>query len=163
MYVTKKYRKEHISPKKRRRSKEILIVHTSWYEQYISEMLNISKEILKDFDCDIATAPGALELYALALHKISKNGYHDSWAGKNVQYVGIIFLGIVIRGETSHYDLVTQETFRSINVLSENHPQMAIINNVICVENKEQLEARLIKNTTNNTKALIQLINEKSS
>ena len=40
---------------------------------------------------------------------------------------------------------------------------MAIINNVICVENKEQLEARLIKNTTNNTIALIQLINEKSS
>ena len=36
-------------------------------------------------------------------------------------------------------------------------------NNVICVENKEQLEARVIKSTTNNAHALIKLINEKSS
>ena len=134
---------------------KILIVRTSWYEEHISKMLNVSKEILeKNFECIEVIAPGALELSALASNKISVS---------NNEYKGIIFLGIVMRGETSHYDLVTQETFRSINVLSENYPQMAIINNVICVENKEQLEARLIKNTTNNTKALIQLINEKSS
>ena len=41
--------------------------------------------------------------------------------------------------------------------------KLALINNVICVENMDQLEARLIKNTTNNAKALIQLIDEKSS
>jgi hypothetical protein len=40
---------------------------------------------------------------------------------------------------------------------------LALINNVICVENIEQLKERLVKNTTNNAKALIQLINEKSS
>ena len=79
------------------------------------------------------------------------------------KYKAIIFLGIVIRGETSHYDLVTQEVFRSIGVLSNNHPDIAIINNVICVENMEQLEARLVKNTTNNANALIELVNEKSS
>ena len=36
-------------------------------------------------------------------------------------------------------------------------------NNVICVENDEQLQARLEKNTRKNTEALISLINEKSS
>ena len=133
-------------------TKKILIVHTSWYEEYVSEMLSICKEILIDFDCVIATAPGALELAALASHKI-----------QDTSFVGILFLGIVIRGETSHYDLVTKEVFRSISDLSMHNCDLALINNVICVENKEQLEARLSKNTTNNTKSLIQLINEKSS
>tara|TARA_B100000927_G_scaffold183788_1_gene147979 strand:- start:296 stop:706 length:411 start_codon:yes stop_codon:yes gene_type:complete len=134
---------------------KLLIVKTSWYEDHISKMFEISKEILgKEFKCLDAVAPGALELSALASHKISIS---------DDKYKGIIFLGIVIRGETSHYDLVTQEVFRSIGVLSNNHSDIAIINNVICVENIEQLEARLVKNTTNNSNALIELVNEKSS
>ena len=133
-------------------SKKILIVYTSWYEEYISEMLKISKEILEDFDCSSAVAPGALELSALASQKIL-----------NSDFEGVLFLGIVIRGETSHYDLVTRETFRSISNLSMDKLELAFINNVICVENIGQLKTRLVKNTTNNAKALIQLINEKSS
>ena len=133
-------------------SKRILIIHTSWYEEYISEMLDISKKILKDFDCTSFVAPGALELSALAKHKIS-----------NSNFIGVLFLGIVIRGETSHYDLITREAFRSISDLTMEKSELALINNVICVEDIEQLNARLVKNTTNNAKALIQLINEKSS
>ncbi|RZO28194.1 MAG: hypothetical protein EVA97_03050 [SAR86 cluster bacterium] len=133
-------------------SKKILIIHTSWYEEYISEMLDISKKILKDFDCTSFVAPGALELSALAKHKIS-----------NSNFIGVLFLGIVIRGETSHYDLITREAFRSISDLTMEKSELALINNVICVEDIEQLNARLVKNTTNNAKALIQLINEKSS
>jgi len=133
-------------------SKKILIVQTSWYEEYMSKMSDISKKILKDFECISAVAPGALELSALAKHKIS-----------NSNFKGVLFLGIVIRGETSHYDLITREAFKSISNLSLEKPELALINNVICVENIEQLDARLVKNTTNNAKALIQLINEKSS
>ena len=133
-------------------TKKILIIHTSWYEEYVSKMLSISKEILEDFDCTTAVAPGALELAALAAQKIQDSSFE-----------GLLFLGIVIKGETSHYDLVTQETFRSITNLSINNYKLALINNVICVENLEQLKARLVKNTTSNAKALIQLIHEKSS
>ena len=82
---------------------------------------------------------------------------------KNDDYIGIIFNGIVIRGETIHYQLVTNEAFRSIGSLAESFCNIAIINNVICVENLAQLEKRLLKNTKNNTYALIELINEKSS
>ena len=133
-------------------TKKILIIHTSWYEEYVSKMLRISKEILEDFDCTCAVAPGALELAALAAQKIQDSSFE-----------GVLFVGIVIKGETSHYDLVTQETFRSITNLSINNYKLALINNVICVENLEQLKARLVKNTTSNAKALIQLIHEKSS
>ena len=133
-------------------NKEILIVHTAWYQEYISKMLAISQETLEDFNCTNAVAPGALELAGLAAQKLQDSSF-----------IGVLFLGIVIRGETSHYELVTKETFRSISNLSLNNYKLAIINNVICVENIEQLEARLVKNSTNNAKALIQLIHEKSS
>ena len=133
-------------------NKEILIVHTAWYQEYISKMLAISKKALEDFNCTNAVAPGALELAALAAQKLQDSSF-----------IGVLFLGVVIRGETSHYELVTKETFRSISNLSLNNYKLAIINNVICVENIEQLEARLVKNSTNNAKALIQLIHEKSS
>ena len=133
-------------------NKEILIVHTAWYQEYISKMLAISEKALEDFNCTNAVAPGALELAALAALKLQDSSF-----------IGVLFLGIVIRGETSHYELVANETFRSISNLSLNNCKLAIINNVICVENIEQLEARLIKNTTANAKALIKLIHEKSS
>ncbi|MAX49316.1 MAG: hypothetical protein CMD75_00600 [Gammaproteobacteria bacterium] len=132
---------------------KVLIVHTSWYEEKITNMVNISVEILeKNFKCVKAIAPGAIELAALAKNKLKK-----------AKFKGIIFHGIVVRGETSHYDLVTSETFRSIGSLAEEFCDISIINNVICVENDEQLQARLKKNTRKNTEALISLINEKSS
>ena len=131
---------------------KILIVHTSWYEEEITKMIDISVEILEQkFTCVKAKAPGAIELAALAKSNMQKENY-----------VGVICHGIVIRGETSHYDLVTNETFRSIGSLSENFFDIAVINNVICVENTTQLLERLEKNTRNNTNALISLINEKS-
>ena len=131
---------------------KILIVHTSWYEENITKMIDISVEILEQkFACVKAKAPGAIELAALAKSNMHKENY-----------VGVICHGIVIRGETSHYDLVTNETFRSIGSLSENFFDIAVINNVLCVENTTQLLERLEKNTRNNTNALISLINEKS-
>ncbi len=132
---------------------KVLIVHTSWYEDYISSMVDTSiKSLEKDFKYDIAIAPGSIELAALAKNRILQK-----------KYVGILFLGIVIRGETSHYDLVTNETFRSIGSLADDFYDLAIINNVICVENEDQLKERLSKVTLNNCNALIDLINEKSS
>ena len=131
---------------------KILIVHTTWYEEEITKMIDISVEILEQkFTCVKAKAPGAIELAALAKSKMHKENY-----------VGVICHGIVISGETSHYDLVTNETFRSIGSLSENFFDIAVINNVLCVENSTQLSERLEKNTRNNTNALISLINEKS-
>ena len=131
---------------------KILLVHTSWYQEKITQMLDISIEVLeRSFKCEKVQAPGAIELAALARNKMQKT-----------KFDGIIFLGIVIRGETSHYDLVSTETFRSIGKLADDYSDISIINNVICVENELQLNERIEKNTLNNSKALINLIHEKS-
>ena len=131
---------------------KILLVHTSWYQEKITKMLDISIEVLeRSFQCEKVQAPGAIELAALARNKMQKT-----------KFDGIIFHGIVIRGETSHYDLVSTETFRSIGKLADDYSDISIINNVICVENELQLNERIEKNTRNNSKALINLIHEKS-
>ena len=133
---------------------KILIVHTSWYEEYIKTMVDsVSNILIPQYDIDLACAPGAIELSALAKYKILQ---------EQNSYAGVLFLGIVVRGETTHYELVTNETFRSIGNLALDFSNISLINNVICVENKDQLLKRLTTNTENNAKALISLINEKS-
>ena len=134
---------------------KILIVHTSWYSEYINKMVQIATNVISDSEHEYETtcAPGAIELAALGKHHLIKN---ESY------YSGVLFLGIVVRGETSHYDLVTNETFRSIGDLALTYPNISVINNVLCVENSDQLIKRLKINTKNNTQALIELINEKS-
>jgi 6,7-dimethyl-8-ribityllumazine synthase len=133
---------------------KILIAYTSWYKEYIDKMIEESSDILmkSNFSIHLTNAPGAIELASLAKNKILKD-----------KYIGVLFLGIVIRGETSHYELVTNETFRSIGNLAMDFNEISFINNVICVENKVQLEERIGENTQNNSKALVNLINEKSS
>ena len=133
---------------------KVLIVHTSWYKEYIDEMIKESSDILikANFSINLTRAPGAIELAALAKNKILKD-----------KYMGVLFLGVVIRGETTHYELVTNETFRSIGNLSMDFNDISFINNVLCVENVSQLKERIQKNTENNAKALIDLIYEKSS
>ena len=131
---------------------EILIIYTSWYTDYISEMTDAALERLESEDCMIKSfkAPGSLEVPALAKAKITS------------KTKGILAIGIVIKGETSHYDLVTTETFRSIGIFSEKNFNIAVLNNVICVENKVQLKERYSVATKRNTLSLIDFIHEKS-
>ena len=124
-----------------------LIVHTSWYKEDITKMIEIARKQLSG-DTSLLSVPGSLELAAGAKR------YIKDLQMKYGELDGIIFCGIVIRGETSHYDLVTQETFRAIGNLALEFPNIYMVNNVICVENKEQLIERLEKNTVNNSKAL---------
>ena len=131
----------------RRRVPYHLIVHTSWYKEDIAKMIEIAEKQLGE-DTSLLSVPGSLELAAGAKRYIEN-------LGEGVWLRGIIFCGIVIRGETSHYDLVTQETFRAIGNLALEFPNIYMVNNVICVENKEQLIERLEKNTVNNSIALI--------
>jgi 6,7-dimethyl-8-ribityllumazine synthase len=54
---------------------------------------------------EIARVPGALEL-PIAAKKIAQTGRYDS----------IICIGCVLRGETSHYDVVVSETARGVQL-----------------------------------------------
>jgi len=55
----------------------------------------------------VVWVPGALEI-PIAAKKLAKNG----------QYVAVICLGAVIKGQTSHYDYVCQQVSRGIGQIS---------------------------------------------
>ncbi|MEM6666630.1 MAG: 6,7-dimethyl-8-ribityllumazine synthase [Pseudomonadota bacterium] len=74
--------------------------------------------------------PGVLEIpTALAMA-------HDTG-----RYDGYVLLGCVIRGETTHYDIVANESAREITALSTAH-RLALGNGIQTVENEEQAWAR---------------------
>ena len=136
---------------------KIVVVHTSWYEEYINDMKEIISEQLSEFpEVNFYEVPGSLELAAMG--KLVIENEQDPEGPLFRIVTGVIFCGVVVRGETTHYELVTTETFREIGNLALEYPDIAIINNVICVENEEQLKIRNKKNTLNNVKALKNLV-----
>jgi 6,7-dimethyl-8-ribityllumazine synthase len=56
-------------------------------------------------------------------------------------YDGYVLLGCVIRGETSHYDIVANESARAVIALATRHA-LAIGNGILTVENGAQAWAR---------------------
>ena len=87
---------------------EILIIYTSWYTDYISEMTDVALKRLESEDCMIRSfkAPGSLEIAALAKAKITS------------KTKGILAIGTVIRGETSHFKFISQSVFDGIKDLN---------------------------------------------
>lgn len=81
-------------------------------------------------DILVAAVPGALELPRIA-KKVANNGKVD----------GIIALGAVIRGETSHYDYVCAETASGLTQISLNGP-VPVMFGVLTTDNLDQAISR---------------------
>ena len=83
-------------------------------------------------DIEIVTVPGALEI-PLVLQTMAQTGRFDA----------LIALGAVIRGETYHFEVVSNESARGIMALTLDG--LAIGNGILTVENEEQALARADK------------------
>jgi 6,7-dimethyl-8-ribityllumazine synthase len=113
----------------------ILFVEAKFYA-HISELLAegaIAAAHKKGVTFERLTVPGALEIPgAIALAADSKS------------YDAYVALGCVIRGETSHYDTVCNESARGIMDLTVRE-RLAIGNGILTVENEAQALARADK------------------
>lgn len=61
--------------------------------------------------------------------------------GAGAAYDGYVLLGCVIRGETSHYDIVAVESARAVMSLAAQH-ELAVGNGILTVENADQARVR---------------------
>ncbi len=77
-------------------------------------------------DIEVAWVPGAFELPVIA-SKMAKSGKYDA----------IICLGAIIRGSTSHYELVCAEVSKGIANVSLKY-EMPVMFGVVTTENIEQ-------------------------
>jgi len=84
---------------------------------------------------DITTlrVPGALEI-PMALQ----------WLAQTSRYDALIALGVVIRGETYHFDLVANESSRGVMEV-QLETGVPVANGIITTENEAQAEARIGK------------------
>ncbi|MDA8708361.1 6,7-dimethyl-8-ribityllumazine synthase [Hellea sp.] len=120
---------------------KILVIEARFYDKISDALLEGALEVLQKAKVEITkvTVPGALEIP----HVISMAEAAQKETGKP-GFDGYVALGCVIRGETTHYDYVCQESARAIMDLAVNQ-QLAIGNGIITVENEDQAWARASK------------------
>ena len=110
----------------------ILIISSRFYSEISSclelESINLIKE--KGYDYELVEVPGAFEVPAAI-----------AYAAKTSKYIGYVALGCVIRGETSHYDIVSTQAAEGINQVSLNHG-IPITFGVLTTENFDQAKSR---------------------
>jgi 6,7-dimethyl-8-ribityllumazine synthase len=109
----------------------ILIVEARYYAHIADELLAGAKGYLADAGCEVevVTVPGALEIPG-AISIAFEFGSYD----------GFVALGCVIRGETTHYEIVSGESARGLMDLTLEGASIG--NGILTVENEEQALAR---------------------
>ena len=116
-------------------NKKVLIVDANFYQDLASELVRGAVAELEKIGISYErlSVPGALEIPS-AISLVSE--------GKDAKlFVGYIALGCVIRGETSHYDIVCGESARGLSKLALDR-NLAIGNGILTVDNWEQAWAR---------------------
>ena len=118
--------------------KKILIINANYYMKISSEMSNEAKNALdnskslggkkKNFKYEIINVPGVFEIPVIISKNVKK-------------YDGFIALGCVIKGETPHFDFISQATTNAIMKLSVDYKK-PVGNGIITCLSQEQAEAR---------------------
>jgi 6,7-dimethyl-8-ribityllumazine synthase len=115
----------------------ILVVEARYYEGIADALFAGAKRVLDaaQVTYEVETVPGALEIpqaIAIAL---------DAALKRRTPYDGVVALGCVIRGETSHYDIVAGESARAIMDIAVARG-VPIGNGILTVDKEEQAWAR---------------------
>lgn len=100
-----------------------------------------------DEDILHVTVPGALEI-PLALQKMAETEQFDA----------LVALGAVIRGETYHFELVSNESGAGITRIALDFG-VPIANAVLTTENDEQAEARMAEKGADAARVAVEMAN----
>ncbi|NTZ41857.1 6,7-dimethyl-8-ribityllumazine synthase [Altererythrobacter sp. SALINAS58] len=106
---------------------KFLIVEARFYNHLNDMLIAGARSALEaaGHEVEVLTVPGALELPGAI-----------SLAVDSEEYAGFVAIGVVIRGETYHFEIVAGESARGIMALSMDG--IAIGNGILTVENEEQ-------------------------
>ena len=110
---------------------KFLIVEARFYDHLNDMLVAGAKAALKQagHSFEVVTVPGALEIPgAIAL------------ADQSGQYDGYVGIGVVIRGETYHFEIVAGESARGLMALTMDG--LAIGNGILTVEDEAQALVR---------------------
>lgn len=109
---------------------KVLIVAAPFYRDIADNLIEGAQAALDAAGCvhELIEVPGALEIpTAIRLAE--------------VHYEGFVALGCVIRGETTHYETVCNDSSRALTLLGIER-RICLGNGVLTVENRAQAEVR---------------------
>ena len=98
-------------------------------------------------DIEIVTVPGALEI-PLALQKLAGTGRYDA----------LVALGAVIRGETYHFEVVSNESADGVMTVQLD-TGVPIANGILTTDNDDQAEARMHENGADCARVAVEMAN----
>ena len=112
------------------KKQSILIIESNYYSEISKDLLKGSLDVIRTekINYKILTVPGSLEI-PVVLEKYKKD------------FDGFVILGCVIRGETSHYDVVQNINSNSIYKIV-NKDKLALGYGLLTVENLDQAKER---------------------
>ena len=113
------------------RAVKLLVVVAPYYKDIADDLVAGACAVAHDAgaDIDVIEVPGALEIpSAIAM------------AGRMTDYDGFVALGCVIRGETTHYDTVCNDSSRGLMMLGLQGA--CVGNGILTVETREQAVVR---------------------
>ena len=108
--------------------KKILIVTADYYKDITASLLKSANNNLNKFSTKIIKVPGVFEVPVVISQNIKK-------------YDGFIALGCVIKGETPHFDFISNAATQAIMNLSVDSKK-PIGNGIITCLNMNQAKAR---------------------
>jgi 6,7-dimethyl-8-ribityllumazine synthase len=98
-------------------------------------------------DITLISVPGALEI-PLTLQTLAQSG----------KYGALVALGCVIRGETYHFEIVSNESARGITDVQLN-TGIPVANAILTVENDGQAEVRMVQKGAEAAQCAIEMAN----
>jgi 6,7-dimethyl-8-ribityllumazine synthase len=115
----------------------VLVVEARFYDDIADALLDGARRALEEAGVafDVITVPGSLEIAPAIAIAV------DGAKRARKAYDGAVALGCVIRGETLHYEIVSNESARAIMDLSIAL-RLPIGNGILTVENDAQAWAR---------------------
>ena len=110
---------------------KFLIVEARFYAHLNDMLVAGAKDALEEqgHKVDVITVPGALEVPGAV-----------AMAAESGRYDGFVALGVVIRGETYHFEVVSNESARGLMALAMDG--IAIGNGILTVEDEAQALVR---------------------
>ena len=117
----------------------VLIVTADFYKEISDALVQGAVAVLDAAGASYErlAVPGAFEMPAAIAMALRSRKYHSG----EKRFDGYLALGCVIRGETSHYDHICEESARALQCLANAH-SLALGYGILTVENQEQAWAR---------------------
>lgn len=107
----------------------------------------LAKLGVRDADIRIVTVPGALEA-PLALQKMAGTGKFDA----------LVALGAVIRGETYHFEIVSNESARGVMTVQLDSG-IPVANGILTADDDDQATARMMQKGADCAAAAVEMAN----